>query len=141
MNELIVNRNWWERNWKWLLPSIGILACISVFFIITGNATHRYVSVLAQPALTNNALEIVKKNNRVVEKLGELSPVDFFLLLEGDVTYSNNNTIVALTVGIRGTKGKAKMDILAHKNGLNWNYQKITVRIKKPIKETIIVLE
>lgn len=141
MKESIVNKNWWERNWKWLLPSIGILACISVFFMITGNATYRYGSVIAQPELTNNALEIVKKNNHVVEKLGELSPVDFFLLLEGEVTYSNHNRIVAISVGIRGTKGKAKMDILAHKNGLHWDYQKITVRIKKPTKETIIVLE
>lgn len=97
--------------------------------------------LLLHNELTNNALEIVKKNNHVVEKLGELSPVDFFLLLEGEVTYSNHNRIVAISVGIRGTKGKAKMDILAHKNGLHWDYQKITVRIKKPTKETIIVLE
>lgn len=77
MKELMANRNWWEKNWKWLLPSIGILACISVFFMITGNATYRYGSVIAQPALTNNALEIVKKNNHVAEKPGDLSPVDF----------------------------------------------------------------
>lgn len=140
MNELISKKNWWNRNWKWVLPTTGIVVCIFVFFMMTGNAAFRYGSVFVQPNLTENALEIAKKNDRVIEKLGELSPVDFFRLLEGEVEYSNHNTSIALTVGIRGTKGKAKLDIVAYKKGANWEYQKITVRIKKPKKESIKIL-
>ncbi|MBG6131374.1 hypothetical protein IWQ47_002757 [Aquimarina sp. EL_43] len=141
MNELISKKSWWNRNWKWTLPTIGIVVCIFVFFMMTGNAAFRYGSVYVQPNLTENALEIAKKNDRVIEKLGKLSPIDFFRLLEGEVEYSNHNTSIALTVGIRGTKGKAKLDIVANKKGVNWEYQKITVRIKKPKKESITILE
>lgn len=140
MNELISKKNWWSRNWKWVLPTTGVAICIFVFFMMTGNAVFRYGSVYVQPNLTGNALEIAKKNDRVIEKLGELSPIDFFRLLEGEVEYANHNTSIALTVGIRGTKGKGKLDIVAYKQGANWKYQKITVRIKKPKKESIEIL-
>ncbi|GAA4277120.1 hypothetical protein GCM10022259_18440 [Aquimarina mytili] len=94
-----------------------------------------------QPDLIQNAHEKAKVNEKVIEKLGELSPHDFFRLLEGEVMYSNHNKTVAITVGIIGTKGRGKLDIIANRNKENWEYQKIIVRIKKPTKERIKILE
>ncbi len=141
MNMILHKKSWWNRNWKWMFPLIGIVFMVVVFFSMTGDATFRYGSIYIQPALVDNALEKAKENERVIEKLGELSPHDFFRLLEGEVEYSNNNKTVAVTVGIVGSKGRAKLDILADQKGNNWEYQKITVRIKKPKKETIKILE
>ncbi len=129
-----------KRNWKWALPIFIILLLILAFFSITGNATFRYGSVYLQPALINNALQKAKENDLVIKKLGELRPHDFFRLLEGEVEYLDDDKTIAVTVGIIGTKGRAKLDILANKKGNHWEYQKITVRIKKPKKETILIL-
>ncbi len=141
MIEQVNNKNWFSRNWKWMFPLIGIVFMVVVFFYMTGDATFRYGSIYIQPALVDNALEKAKENERVIEKLGELSPHTFFRLLEGEVEYANNNKTVAITVGIIGSKGRAKLDILADQKGDNWEYQKITVRIKKPEKETITIFK
>ncbi len=142
MNEVFYKKGWWHKHWKWVLPTTTILTLTFIFFFMTGDALFRYGSVYAQPSLVNNAIEITKENDLVIEKLGELSPHDFFRLLEGEVQYLNHNNGIAITVGIRSINGKkAKLDIIAHQNGKNWEYQKITVRIKKPKKETIKILE
>ncbi|WP_103866094.1 cytochrome c oxidase assembly factor Coa1 family protein [Aquimarina sp. I32.4] len=141
MSTDILNKNWWSKNWKWVFPTTGILSCIVLFFMMTGDATLRYGAVYLQPDLVENALLKAKKNEQVIEKIGALKSVDFLSLLEGEVAYSNNNNSVALTIGVKGTKGRAKMDIIANKTNENWSYQKITIRIKKPTKETIKILE
>ncbi|MBL0683498.1 cytochrome c oxidase assembly factor Coa1 family protein [Aquimarina mytili] len=141
MNETILKKHWWKRYWKWLFLISAILCFITFFFLMTGTATFRYGSVLMQPDLIQNAHEKAKVNEKVIEKLGELSPHDFFRLLEGEVMYSNHNKTVAITVGIIGTKGRGKLDIIANRNKENWEYQKIIVRIKKPTKERIKILE
>jgi len=141
MNEIINKKSWWYRNWIWILLSSTLLSIITVFFMMTGNATFRYGAVYLQPSLVHNALEMAEKNDLVIEKLGKLSPHDIFKLLEGEVTYLENN-LIAVTVGIKSIDGKrAKLDIIAYQNEKDWEYKKITVRIKKPKKETIKVLE
>ncbi len=141
MNETILKRSWWIRNWKWLLVTSAMLSFITFFFLMTGNATFRYGSVLVQPDLIHNAHRKAQVNENVIEKLGHLSSHNFFRLLEGEVTYANDYNTVTITVGIRGTKGRGKLDIIANRDKENWQYQKITVRIKGPYKVCIPILE
>ncbi len=141
MNEVSYKKKWWNRNWKWVLPLLLVTVFTSTFFVMTGNAAFRYGSVFIQPNLIEHALEKARKNDQVINKLGVLYPHDFFRLLEGDVAYSNDTTKVAITVGIRGPKGKGKLDIIAYRNGQEWKYEKIVVRIKKPKKISIMILE
>jgi hypothetical protein len=47
---------------------------------------------------------------------------------------------VTLSIRIKGSKGKGKMDISAKKNGSEWEYKTITIRIKNP-KEEIQILK
>ncbi len=142
MNKKVNPKSWWYRNWKWVSFFGIILIPIILFFSLTGDATFRYGSVYLQPKLINNAIDKANQNNEVTSELGQLQPTDFFRLLEGEVTYQNNNSLIAVTVGLRGENGKrGKLDILAKKVDKQWEYQKITVRIKKPVKKTIKILE
>ncbi len=141
ISETIGKKTWWIRNWKWIIPISFLTICITFFFLMTGNATVRYGSVYLQPKLVNEAYQMASENETVTQKLGELSPYNFLRLIEGDVMYSNNNNTVDVTINLLGTKNKGKLDIVAHRNGEHWEYQKIVVRIKKPEKETIPILE
>ncbi len=134
-------KNIWSHNWKWALPVMLFVSLITLFFSITGNATYRYGSVYLQPSIIKNAQKKAEENDLVIEKLGNLQPHNFFHLLEGEVAYLNQNKSVMITVGIIGSKGRAKLDIVANRNGKDWKYQKITVRIKKPKKEIIKIFE
>ena len=142
-NELIVEKSWWKINWKWFLPTF-LLIFLLLFglilsSIIDGNVTD-IAQVYSDNSLYEKAIEKAKTNKRVLEVIGQIEPIDKLAILEGNAIYSNNNNSVELSVRVKGNKGKGKMDISADKNGNEWEYKKINIRIKEP-KEEIQILK
>ena len=140
MNEPEPRPNWIRRNWKWSLP----LLLVFIFFLWSlpkgiGNATVQIAKGYTDTEVPGNALEIIKKNKRVREMLGELEPIGKLTILEGYVEYSKNSDSVFMALTIKGTKGKGKMDVRAFKNNGKWEYEQLDVRLKEPHyrKETI----
>ncbi|MGO2358612.1 MAG: cytochrome c oxidase assembly factor Coa1 family protein [Mesonia sp.] len=133
-DELIEQKSWWKKNWKWFLPvSMLILILTAVLFSSgIGGITNNYAQAYSDQELYQDALEHVKSNSRVIEVLGEIEPIDKLTILEGEVQYSNNNQRVNSTIRIVGSKGKARMDILANRMHGKWNYETIKLRIKNP---------
>lgn len=133
-NEPIKQKKWWKRNWKWFVPSCGIiLISIAIFFSSgMGGIATDLAQAYADTELYQNALEKVNADQKVNELLGEIEPLGKMAILEGQIQYSNDNQTVNSTVRIIGTKGKARMDITADRINGAWNYSKINVRIKNP---------
>ncbi len=127
---------WFRRNLKWIL-TFGLLFLFFVLFILTelGKISTDFVKAFADTELYENALDEVKNNTDVINLLGEIEPIDKMSILEGEVEYSNNNKTVNSTIRIVGTKGKARMDIIAEKISEEWIYSKINVRIKNPTEK------
>jgi hypothetical protein len=142
-NELIVEKSWWKRNWKWFLPTF-LLVFLLLFGVILSSSIDGNVTDIAQAysdnSLYEKAIEKAKTNERVIELIGEIEPIDKLAILEGNAIYSNNNNSVELSIRVKGNKGKGKMDISADKNGKEWEYKKISIRIKEP-KEEIQILK
>ena len=143
-NSLNPQKSWWKRHWKWLVPlSSMVLISIAVFFSsgmdeVTADLAQAY----ADEALYENALDKARLDDRVIELLGDIEPIDKLAILEGQVAYSNNNETVQSSVRIVGAKGKGSLDISAHWENDQWKYNKINIRIKKPIenKQTIEIV-
>lgn len=137
-NELIVERIWWKRNWKWFLPTFILIFLLFFGSILNssvdGNVTD-IVQAYSDNSLIEKAVEKVKNNQKVTELIGEIEPIDKLAILEGNTIYSNNYNSVQLSIRIKGNKGKGKLDILADKNGNEWEYKKINIRIKEPKTE------
>jgi hypothetical protein len=133
-NELIQEKSWLKRNWKWLLPICGIILISIVVFFSSGmgGITTDIAQAYSDTDLYENALEKVKSDKRVIEILGEIEPIDKLSILEGEVHYTNENQTVNSSIRLKGTKGKARMDIIANKINNEWVYKKINVRIKTP---------
>jgi len=137
--------NWLQHHWKWFIPTVTAIVCLIIFFSsgmnkVASDLTNAY----SDTELYNDALEKAKTNKAVIAILGEIEPIDKLAILEGQVSYSEDNTSVKSSIRIIGSKGKAKLDILANKVNTEWVYQTITIRIKQPKdqKQTIaIVLE
>ncbi|PWA04217.1 cytochrome c oxidase assembly factor Coa1 family protein [Flavobacterium psychrotolerans] len=142
-NELIVEKSWWKRNWKWLILTLTIIF-LFLFGLILSSSIDGNITDIAQAysdtALYEKAIEKAKTNQRVLEVIGEIEPIDKLALFEGNAIYSNDNNSVELSVRIKGSKGKGKMDIIADKNGSEWGYKKINIRVKDP-KEEIQILK
>lgn len=142
MNELIEDKSWLKRNWKWFTPLIGLfLIAIGIFFTSgLGNNIADITKAYSDSSLYENALKEAQKNERVKEVLGSLEPIDNMAILEGFVEYLNNNNSVNTSVRVKGSKGNGKMDIFANREGENWEYEKVNIRIKEP-KETIQIIK
>ncbi len=67
-------------------------------------------------------------------------------MVEGSVHYADDDNVL-IAVNVKGSKSdenmRSKMDIEATKINGTWEYQKIQVRIKKPVekKETIPIFK
>lgn len=138
MNELIREKTWGRRNWKWLVPITALLILIIAFLLLTSGITS-FAQAYTEPSLYENALEKSRQNKRVIEVLGNLQPVDKLTIIEGNVVYTADNNAVDLTFRVTGTKRNGKMDIAAVKNKRNWEYELIKIRVKNPEEEIIIL--
>jgi len=88
-NEIITQKNWWSKNYKWFVPVVAFLfLSIAVFFNsgMDGIATDLAQSY-ADTELYNDALEKVKANEKLKKILGELEPIDKLAILEGQVEF------------------------------------------------------
>ena len=140
MNELILEKSWWKRNWKWFITSVIVLSTLAIILSLFANPISDIAKAYADNSIHENALVKARQNQQVTETLGVLEPIDKMAIFEGFVLYSNNNSTVYLTIRIKGTKGKGKMDITANKVNENWSYQKIAIRIREP-KKTISIIQ
>lgn len=133
-----------QRHWKWFAPTILVSLLLVVFFSsglnkMTSDLTLAY----SDTELYSKALEKIKTNETVKTILGDIEPIDQLAILEGQVNYSEDNTKVKSSIRIIGTKGKAKLDIIANKVETEWIYKTIVVRIKQPKdqQQTITILK
>jgi hypothetical protein len=88
-----------------------------------------------ETSLYTDALQKAQADKRVSEILGTLQPIDKLSILEGAVTYTDSNQRVSSTIRVKGTKGKAKMDIKAQRVQNIWKYNQINIRIKNPSQQ------
>ncbi len=111
-----------------------LLATIS----IDGTASN-FAQAYSEDSLYTKAIEKVNANQKAKKVLGEIEPIGKLAILEGDAKYTKDNRSVEITVRIEGNKTNGKMDISAYKKGTEWQYKKITIRIKQPKEEIAII--
>jgi len=141
-NELIPTASWWKTNWKWFVPTCIVLFTIAATLLATisiDDTASNFAQAYSEDSLYTKAIEKVNANHRAKTILGEIEPIGKLAILEGDAKYTNDNTSVEITVRIEGSKANGKMDISAYKNGTQWEYKRITIRIKQPKEEIAII--
>ena len=142
MKEMVRQKSWWKRNWKWLTILAGLFSII-IYMISTyevGEVVVETFKAYADPDLTENAIILAQSNDEVKALLGALKPIDKFAILEGRVEYLNDNSSVDISVRVNGDKGRGRMRIYADRNGDKWEYKEIIIGIKK-LKKTITIIE
>lgn len=140
-NDLIEQKSWWKKHWKWFVPLISMLLILVCVFFISGSNSivGDYSKAYADQQLYSDALEKVRENERIKDVLGTIEPMRNTAILNGSVKYFNDNTSVKTTIKIFCTKGKAMLDIAANRIDNTWHYQEIRVRIKNPPEKREII--
>ena len=120
-------RNWWQRNWKWFVPTgcltLIVLACLfftTILLVVFGaiKSTDVYKTAVAR----------AKADPRVVEAIG--SPVSEGWLVAGSTKVAGGSGKSDLSIPIHGPKGEATIYVVATKFAGQWQYSQLVVKIK-----------
>jgi hypothetical protein len=142
-NEIVQHKNWLQRNIKWFAPVLAVVLLLGsvVFSAVSDAQLGGYANAMADDALYANALKQAQANDEVTKVLGTLEPVDQLAIIESNVNYSDNNNAVNLSVRVKGSKAKGRMDVVAAKVNKAWHYNTIKIRIKDPKQEIVVLQE
>jgi hypothetical protein len=135
-NELIVQKNWWERNWKWFVPT-GCLSLIIIFAVFIASLFFGITSLLKSSDSYKIALDKAQHNKIVIEKLG--SPIEDDGIASGSVNINNDVENCNLKIPIKGSKGTGILHVVGTKNG-TWKFHEMNVYVKSS-KENINLLK
>ncbi|WP_035648968.1 cytochrome c oxidase assembly factor Coa1 family protein [Flavobacterium sp. ASV13] len=127
-NELIVDkRNWWNRNWKWFVPT-GCLTLIVLFALFLVGVFFEVTSIIKDSDAYIESMELVQHNKILIEKLG--SPIETDGMVSGTVSAVNDVRKCDVQVPLKGPKGKATLFVVGEKRG-KWKYSEMSVYIEK----------
>jgi hypothetical protein len=119
-------RNWWSRNWKWvvpvgcLLPLLVMGGCVAGLFFIVFEAI-RHTEVYTE------SVSRAQANPEVRARLGE--PIEPRWWITGNVNAANDGGDANVSIPIRGPKRSASIHVVATKNRGRWEYQTMDVEI------------
>ena len=117
-------KNWWNRNWKWFVPtgclSLIIIFGATVFFVVT---TFMKKSVAYQVAM-----EKATTNSYVIDALGE--PIEQKGMTEGSISIKNSSGEAELYIPIKGSKREGMIYVSGTKYNGEWTFDVMKVSVK-----------
>ncbi|PKA82716.1 cytochrome oxidase complex assembly protein 1 [Ulvibacter sp. MAR_2010_11] len=137
MEENIPHKNWFGRNWKWVVPTGGCLVAIILFVVFAGTLVMGVTSLLTDSDPYKEAMSKAQENELVVAAIGE--PIEQDGMTMGSLNYNNGEGQANLSIPIKGPKGEAVLSVFANKPGDEWIYHLLEVQIKNS-GETISLL-
>jgi hypothetical protein len=121
-----VKKNWWDRNWKWFVPT-GCLSLIVLFGLFIAGIFFGVTSMMEESEAYKNAMNQVRHNEVVIQKLGK--PIEMDGLTSGSIQINGNSENCDLEIPIKGPKGTGTLFVIAQKRG-TWEYREMAVYIK-----------
>lgn len=131
-----VRKSWWERNWKWFVPT-GCVSILLIFVLFIAGIFFGVTSMMKDSDAYKETITKVQHNKLVIEKLG--SPIEDDGMTSGSINFINDIGNCDLQIPIKGPKGKGTVFVVAEKRGI-WKYSEMTVLINAT-KEEIDLLK
>jgi hypothetical protein len=123
---LPARKNWWSRNWKWLVPT-GCLSLIALAVLFVVCIAFFVFSILKSSDIYKSAVARAKSNQRVVAALG--TPIQEGMFVSGKSNVTGPSGEADLAIPISGPKGKATIYAVAAKSAGEWTFSKLVVKL------------
>jgi len=120
-------KTWWDRNWKWFLPSVGLSA-----LAFAAGAVVLFValifSLLKSSDIYQQALTQAQNDPAVVRALG--SPVTPGLWVSGNINVNGTSGKAELAIPIKGPRDRGTVYVAASKAQGQWQFDDLVVEVK-----------
>ena len=122
--EVIEQKSWFRRNWKWLVPTLGCSTIIVLIII----AVVGFFTFIKNPEPIDYGMDLASKNEQVINLLGE--PLEKEGLPKGQFTFSTGSGgEIDFVVPIKGPKGNAFLHVKGYEKDDEWVYEELFVEI------------
>jgi hypothetical protein len=120
--------NWWDRNWKWFVPTacVGALLAVVAFIVLIVSVVFGFIK---SSDAYKVAVERAKASPAVVEKLG--TPITEGFFVTGNINVSGPSGRAELAIPISGPKTEATIYVEAVKTAGQWSFPGLVVEIYK----------
>ncbi len=119
---------WWNRNWKWFVPTGCCLTPLILFGAFVAFLVLVVFGAMKQSDAYKMALARAKTDQRVIAALG--TPITEGWYLSGKTNVNGGSGEADLSIPISGPKGKATIYAVATKSAGEWSYSKLVVKVE-----------
>lgn len=130
-------KDWFGRNWKWLVPAICLTALL-VLGGVVGLMLFGIETMLKDSAPYDKAVASAKADPRVTAALGVPITEGLFSTGNVSVNYSSSGGRTGkanMAIPISGPKGKATIYVTASETAGKWSFSKLVVHVTKTGQE------
>jgi hypothetical protein len=106
-------KDWWRRNWKWLVPT----GCLTMLVVVAGGIAlvlWGILSLMKSSDVYQEAIRRAQSNAAVVQALG--SPVEDGIFFSGEMNVSGGSGTADMAVPLSGPAGSGTLYINANKS-------------------------
>ena len=126
MAQHMPQRNWWQRNWKWVVP-VGGLTLLAGFALMVFGIMSLVFGMLSSSAPYQHALSEARGSAAVVAALGQ--PIETGFMTTGSISTRNDEGEATLTIPLKGPNGAAELHVDAVREAGRWDYRTLSVRL------------
>lgn len=126
-NELVPQKSWWKRNWKWVVPVGGCLTLIIGVIVLFASIYFGVTNAMEGSQPYSYAFELINTDEELLEVLG--SPIKKDGMVKGNINWNNGNKSAKMTIPIAGPKNSGTLFVDATGKGDTWNYHEIRVEV------------
>ena len=121
-------RNWWSRNWKWLVP-----VCVGAPILVCGGFVSLLLSLVlgfiknSEPY--GQALYTARTDTAVIAAMG--TPLEDGFFVTGDIEISSSSGYADLAIPISGPTGSGTIYAEAEKVQGEWYFDTLGVAVEE----------
>jgi hypothetical protein len=120
------NKDWFERNWKWFVPTVILMFIVICAAFITGIISLVLVSVKSS-GVYKDAVVIVQTDEGAREVLGEPIRTKWYVM--GSINVSGPSGQAELFIPVFGPQGSGTVHLEAEKKEGKWFYKYLVLEI------------
>jgi hypothetical protein len=119
-------RSWFDRNRKWLVTLLLVLAFLIMLSFI-GAVVYGIEALIKSSDPYQLAIRRATESPAVAEKIG--NPIHFGWFVSGNLNFSGSEGSVNLSIPISGPKGGGHIGVVGKEHAKRWTFQTLEVDV------------
>jgi hypothetical protein len=135
MNNEPIKKNWWSRNWKWVVPVgclASFLACVALVALfvlgVFGTVLGTVFGTIKSSDVYQQAIQELQANPEAVQALG--TPVKPGLWVSGSIEVSGPTGAADLSIPVSGPNGSGTLYVVGRKSAGVWEFTTLQLAVK-----------